>query len=206
MVINKTLNLESRLRIVMCKDPSELNILGKNEVSSASSTSSFRMTERQNNKNSQLAENTNSNANADNYRASSGYKGGVDDIDKKLVGGPGNEANPRARFLRQPQNLPAPPVFRNMTNDVNNPDTVSRQRANMLPMNPFAPPNFGFYTTSGAGSYPQNANQANFGFYGNGKPAGAAPPPKYPGGASEPVLSRAAIPNKAMPDIAGADR
>ena len=35
MDLDKTLNLESRLRIVMCKDPSELNILGKNEVSSA---------------------------------------------------------------------------------------------------------------------------------------------------------------------------
>merc|ERR1712179_889134 len=93
---------------------------------------------RQVNKNTHSAPRINLNSNlVDNYHGPSDDKGSVDNIEKKLAvpsagqaarPSSGNNAHPQTRFLKQPQNLPAPPVFHNITNDVNKPDSVKKQR------------------------------------------------------------------------------
>merc|ERR1712226_568783 len=58
----------------------------------------------------------------------------------------------------------APRVFHNITNDVNKPESVKKQRPEISGVNPA---NFGFYTSSVPGgpvTYPQNEGQVNFGF------------------------------------------
>merc|ERR1712226_1843321 len=172
---------------------------------------------RQVNKNAQSAPRINLSSNlVDNYHGPSDDQGSVDNIEKKLAvpsattarPSSGHNPHPQTRFLKQPQNLPAPPVFHNIRKDVNKPESVKKQRPEISGVNPA---NFGFYTSSVPGgpmTYPQNEGQVNFGFYGKGNPGGA-PAPKYSGVTSESGISsesRSDTPDSFMPDVEGAER